>query len=282
MVLSSCRIGFAKSLLNIPNNQIDVNRRKAKKLVNAMNHYYLSPMFLLLDGPGLKRQLEKKYNIESKFSFWDLLANITVLFTDELLIIITLLVAFVAMYWVWLPAWRMSAFNHGYVAGYNTTFGADPWVGSIAFQHSCDDNYICQTCREAAGFYFLSNGTIQFGYTENGDGGCDSYNSVSCSSVENTWVAATANAYAQKNPVYVDPASNVNGTYLTYYFFGRFESGGNWDIIICYRDRYAKHRAYNITPRWVASTVFIMIGAVVIYIIVNSVLCCCYEAVDVD
>ena len=269
MAFSLQRINKAKLLLNVSDNEIARNRASAQKLVRAMKHSYLSPIFLLSDGPELHRQLAKKYHIENNFSFGDLLANIfTAPFIDELLIVTILTIAFFAMYWIWLPAWRTSAFNKGYVAGYNITFGADPWVGSIAFQHSCNDNYICQTCQEGVGFFSWPNGTLEFGYSDYGNGGCN-YDSIPCPLIKDTWIAATANAVAEQNPVYVDPASYVNGTYLTYYFFGRFDSGGDWDVIICYRARYAKHQAYSILGYWTTSVIFILLAAIVMFLIVN-------------
>ena len=83
MLTATHCIQTAKSLLANKNDTSE----DAELLIDRMNYYYLSPVFLWLDGPGIKRQLEAKYHINNGFSYHYLIVSlITTLMCDEMII----------------------------------------------------------------------------------------------------------------------------------------------------------------------------------------------------
>ena len=96
MAFSLFRIYMLKELLNVPAEQIKINKTDAVKLSRIAKYYYLSPVFLSMGGIGLQKQLKIKYGLlTNNFSFQDFIINIfTVPFANELFILAMFLFLF--------------------------------------------------------------------------------------------------------------------------------------------------------------------------------------------
>lgn len=286
MPLATTQINRAKVLL-AADDKNPFNRNEARRLARAMNLYYLSPVFLCSGGVSLKHELEGKYGFQEDFTFCDLLLNFfNVPFTDEAILFSGYIIAVTFMCLIWLPAWKKSAYNHGF----NNTHGLDSDDYSIALDlawsgghnHACYAyNWEVDCSQEFASDCPLADGCYILNMTD-GLAYCtlDPNTIPSSPEPDITWMAAVQNAVNQGKILYVDPASFVNDTFTSYYLTGDYD-GGYWRIAVCNRTREAIYQTHQAKIKWIWSFIGIIVGSIVFLIIINELLRCFHSFSDV-
>ena len=268
MALATSRINHAKILLATPQENLNERMEEAGQLIAAMNYYYLSPVFLSMSGPSLKRQLERKYGIKHRFSCCDFFMNfITVPLTDEFLILSAFIIGAILMCLFWKPAWEQSAYSHGFNYVHNVNH--NPWDNIWQPALHGDHNDACIICNQEIDC--IINGTLQCSFAWAPDG---------CPGVAENGVNAVLNASAQQQSVYLDPNSFVNNTYTIYFLaFGSITDGG-WIPVFCNRTTEARYQREQAKTYWILSYCGVLVGAAIFYFIMNYLLKCFHNISD--
>ena len=266
MAFARTRIQEARLLLEAPQEKLEQNMCDARRLARSMKYYYLSPVFLMSGGHGLRSRLEEKYGIDNRFACCDILMNlITAPFCDELFVMSGILIGVTFMCLFWLPTWQKSAFDRGY----NRIHGSDPYGGVTAFDYACDgsDHNSCASCNQAV----YCDSSCQIGPI----GGCNDRAPVYCPLIESTGINAVLNATALQKNMYVDPNSFVNDTYLTYMSFG-----GSWSVLVCNRTTEGFYQGDWAKTYWILSFTSIIIGSVVFLLLLSQIFWYCHSSAD--
>jgi hypothetical protein len=254
------------SLLAIPENQICVKRYKAIRIVQISNNFIYSPTFILFGGHWFKKKVCEKFSITNiqpnKRNMFMTLP--TIFFSDEIIIIITLIVSFILMYNVWLLNWQteLSA------TAYNQTYTNDAYILSCFYQPYQQ----CLPCNKA--IQVNKSDDFQrdtYTYKIYNNDGCNKVKAICCPLIEKNGVEAIIVALKLNLNIYVDPNSFENDTYMVYTMFG-MKNLSSWVGIVCNRIVQAECTKYNVKSKWNIDCTLIIIGNILFYIISSLIL----------
>jgi hypothetical protein len=252
------------SLLAIPENKIADKRFDAIKIVQIANNYVCSPTFILFGGYWLKKKVSKKFSIENNISKKNVaMALPTALFSDEIIMVITLIVLLVLMDNIWLVNWKTESAT----IAYNHIHTKDAL--ELSCYHSPDQQ--CSPCNQVI-MGQLDNNTNK--YIIRSGGGCNDVIGVYCPLIEKNGIKAVTVAFETKQNGYADPNSFVNDTYMVYTISGFWSDSGRmkWNGIICNRTIQAEYAMNNVISKWKMFSALIVIGCVLFYITISSIL----------
>ena len=277
MAFSRSRIRQAELLLTVSDAEIYQYKDRAKSLIRSMNYYYLSPIFLISRGPSLKHQLEAKYKISDSFKCCDLLTGLlTVPFTDEIFVGTTFVTGIIMLCLILLPFVQKAAYEQGYNTIYGSNGDIAGFANSVAFEKAggnSECNFCTQEidCRSANSTLQCSIGPIKYNvYSSN----------IECPLIASSGIASVLNASSQSLGTYVDPTSFIDNTYMTYTLWGDFNLA-DWFAIRCNRTFLAQKRSHNTTVTWIWAIVGIIIAAMIIYFIINTIFCFCHPVIGI-
>lgn len=185
--------------------------------IRNLHPYRLAPSFMLQGGRHLHDQLRAKYGVNYTPTWRDHLKSILVfMFCDELITITLFITLIVLALHVWIPNIQQQA----YTAGFNQlqSYNIPECYDSANYQ-------VCYFCDQSILMEFINN-SAQYSIYYNGNASIPHYGH--CPQVAITGIAAIQAAVAADSAYWIDNASRVNDTYVSYLFYGSFESGGNW------------------------------------------------------
>lgn len=262
MGCSLSRIIESKYLLNIPESQEPKHKKNAIILAKISNFYYFSPSFALFCGHGLRKKLMEKYNIHINFTWKDKLMNIpTILFLDELIMILTIVAFVLFLVYGLLPDVKWNAYNKGYHDIEQDPFGIA--CDSDSYQYKS-----CFSCDQFIEYIQIPNDNDL--YLVRPIGGCGKAHPVHCPLINKTGVDIVKYAMAENLYQYTDPNSFDNSTYMTYIFSGK-PTYGWWNVFICNQKIQGEYAEHIAEEKWKDNFIFI-VPIFFFYLILNAIM----------
>jgi hypothetical protein len=266
MALTYC-IRNLISLLAVPENKITEKRSDAFKIIQITNNYICSPTFILFGGNWLKKKVSNKFSLNDKINKKNMcMALPTALFSDEIIMIVALIISLILMNNIWLVKWQ----SESYTAAYNKIYTSEALT--LACVHPSH-----QECFPCDQFITLDiNDNINKIQPISSNRCNNKIKPVNCPLIEKNGLKAIMVASETHQYDYADPNSFINDSYLVYTKPGR--GWHSWFVTICNKTNQAEYAKHDVIPKWKLYSGLIIIGCIFFYVIVNIILHCSYKS----
>jgi hypothetical protein len=246
--------------------------QETKRIIKVMNFYKFSPMFLLFGGYCVKKQLVKKNRVREDCSLCDYVMSLyTLLFCDELIIILTIITTILLLNKYWIEPNKTIAFYEGYQEYKNSR------DASYISCHEKSDT-VCFFCDQAVKTSVIDNNATYV--IVDHKWGCVNVPAVHCPRIQNISVNMVKSHAATKTYDFTDYQIYDD----VYFIYNSYIKKGNmiWQIVSCNKVMQGNSRIHDETTKYNLYIALTIAAIILFYLIIHAVTSCLYNRINVD